>query len=39
MRTPDGQEMWGRFIYREIVTPERGWTGTFEQFAEYLARA
>jgi uncharacterized protein YndB with AHSA1/START domain len=23
MRTPDGGEMWGRFLYREIVAPER----------------
>ncbi|MBI2752000.1 MAG: SRPBCC domain-containing protein [Betaproteobacteria bacterium] len=23
MRTPEGQEMWGKFIYREIVRPER----------------
>jgi uncharacterized protein YndB with AHSA1/START domain len=23
MRTPDGQEMWGRWVYREIVKPER----------------
>lgn len=23
MRTPDGHEMWGRFVYREIVPPER----------------
>jgi|SoiMethySBSTD1v2_1073268.scaffolds.fasta_scaffold190331_3 uncharacterized protein YndB with AHSA1/START domain len=23
MRSPNGQEMWGRFIYREIVKPER----------------
>jgi uncharacterized protein YndB with AHSA1/START domain len=23
MRSPSGQEMWGRFIYREIVEPER----------------
>jgi uncharacterized protein YndB with AHSA1/START domain len=23
MRSPNGQEMWGRFIYREIVSPER----------------
>jgi uncharacterized protein YndB with AHSA1/START domain len=23
MRTPDGQEMWGKFVYREIVPPER----------------
>ena len=23
MRTPDGHEMWGRFIFRELVAPER----------------
>src|SRR5262245_48467979 len=23
MRTPDGNEMWGKFVYREIVVPER----------------
>lgn len=23
MRSPDGHEMWGRFVYREIVPPER----------------
>ncbi len=23
MKTPDGKIMWGRFIYREIVQPER----------------
>jgi len=23
MATPDGKEMWGRFLYREIVVPER----------------
>lgn len=23
MRSPDGQVMWGKFIYREIVKPER----------------
>jgi uncharacterized protein YndB with AHSA1/START domain len=23
MRTPDGNEMWGKFVYREIVAPER----------------
>ena len=22
-RTPDGREMWGKFVYREIVKPER----------------
>lgn len=23
LRTPDGQDMWGKFVYREIVAPER----------------
>ena len=23
MRMPDGKEMWGKFVYREIVAPER----------------
>jgi uncharacterized protein YndB with AHSA1/START domain len=23
MRTPDGHDMWGKFVYREIVAPER----------------
>src|SRR5262245_62679727 len=23
MRTPDGPEMWGKFVYRDIVAPER----------------
>ena len=23
MRTPDGREMWGKWVYREIVPPER----------------
>jgi uncharacterized protein YndB with AHSA1/START domain len=23
MRSPDGHEMWGKFVYREIVPPER----------------
>ncbi|NBD23713.1 SRPBCC domain-containing protein [Paenibacillus glycinis] len=23
MRTPDGHEMWGRFVFREIAAPER----------------
>jgi uncharacterized protein YndB with AHSA1/START domain len=23
MRSPDGHEMWGKFVYREIVVPER----------------
>jgi uncharacterized protein YndB with AHSA1/START domain len=23
MRTPDGRELWGKFVYREIVAPQR----------------
>ena len=23
MKSPDGHEMWGRFVYREIVAPEK----------------
>ncbi len=23
LRTPDGKDMWGKFVYREIVAPER----------------
>jgi uncharacterized protein YndB with AHSA1/START domain len=23
MKTPDGHEMWGKFVYREIVPPEK----------------
>jgi uncharacterized protein YndB with AHSA1/START domain len=30
MRTPDGQEMWGRWVFREIVPPERlVWVNSF----------
>lgn len=30
MRTPDGTEMWGKFVYREIVKPERiVWVNSF----------
>ena len=30
MRTPTGQEIWGRFLYREIVKPERlVWINSF----------
>ena len=30
LRTPDGQDMWGRFVYREIVEPERlVWVNSF----------
>lgn len=30
MRSPEGQDMWGRFVYREIVRPERiVWVNSF----------
>lgn len=30
LRTPDGSEMWGKFVYREIVKPERlVWINSF----------
>ncbi len=30
LRTPDGHEMWGKFVYREIVKPERlVWINSF----------
>lgn len=30
MRTPDGHDMWGKFVYREIVKPERiVWINSF----------
>ena len=30
LRSPDGSEMWGRFVYREIVKPERlVWVNSF----------
>jgi uncharacterized protein YndB with AHSA1/START domain len=30
LRSPDGGEMWGRFVYREIVKPERlVWVNSF----------
>jgi uncharacterized protein YndB with AHSA1/START domain len=30
MRTPDGHDMWGKFVYREIVRPERIiWVNSF----------
>ena len=30
LRTPEGKEMWGRFVYREIVKPERlVWINSF----------
>ena len=30
MRSPDGKEMWGKFVYREIIPPERiVWVNSF----------
>ena len=30
LRMPDGKDMWGRFVYREIVKPERlVWVNSF----------
>jgi uncharacterized protein YndB with AHSA1/START domain len=30
LRSPDGDDMWGRFVYREIVKPERlVWVNSF----------
>jgi uncharacterized protein YndB with AHSA1/START domain len=30
LRTPDGNEMWGKFVYREIMKPERlVWINSF----------
>ena len=30
LRTPDGQDMWGKFVYREIVKPEKlVWLNSF----------
>jgi len=30
LRAPDGSEMWGRFVYREIVAPEKlVWVNSF----------
>jgi uncharacterized protein YndB with AHSA1/START domain len=42
MRRPDGQEMFGKFAYREIAAREpmqKGFGGTFDQLDEYLAKA
>ena len=46
LRSPDGQDMWGKFIFREIVPQEdgaesmrQGWTGTFDRLDDYLATA
>lgn len=39
MRTPDGREMWGRFVYREITAPERiVFTSTFSDEAGGVTR-
>ena len=30
LRGPDGKEMWGKFVYREVVKPERlAWVNSF----------
>jgi len=51
MGLPDGQKMWGKWVFREVVPPERqtfreafggmnqGWAGTFAQLDAYLAQA
>lgn len=34
MRSPQGQEMWGKFVYREIIAPERlVYVGSFSDAA------
>jgi uncharacterized protein YndB with AHSA1/START domain len=39
-RSPDGQEMWGKFIYREIVEPEKlVFTNSFSDEAGNTVRA
>src|SRR4051794_25616045 len=39
MAAPDGQDMWGRFAYREIVPPERiVWVNSFSDEAGNLTR-
>ena len=39
MRTQSGQEMWGRFVYREIVAPERiVWINSFSDANGGLTR-
>jgi uncharacterized protein YndB with AHSA1/START domain len=39
MRAPDGQVMWGKFIYREIVAPERlVWVHSFSDEAGGVTR-
>jgi uncharacterized protein YndB with AHSA1/START domain len=40
MRSPAGAEMWGRFVYREIVAPERlVFTNSFSDRAAHTVRA
>jgi uncharacterized protein YndB with AHSA1/START domain len=39
MRTPNGQEIWGRGVYREIVKPERlVWVHSFSDPAGKITR-
>ncbi len=39
MQSPDGGKMWGRFVYREIVAPERlVWVNSFSDEAGGLGR-
>jgi len=39
LRSPDGKEMWGKFVYREIVTPERiVWVNSFSDEKGNLTR-
>ncbi|MDB5085384.1 MAG: activator of Hsp90 ATPase 1 family protein, partial [Bacilli bacterium] len=39
-RSPEGQEMWGKFVYREIVAPEKLiFTNSFSDEAGNTVRA
>ncbi|MEK6210121.1 MAG: SRPBCC domain-containing protein [Pseudomonadota bacterium] len=39
MRAPDGSDMWGKFVYREIVAPERiVWINSFSDEKGGLVR-
>jgi uncharacterized protein YndB with AHSA1/START domain len=39
LRSPDGDDMWGRFVYREIVAPERiVWINSFSDKKGGLVR-
>lgn len=39
LRSPDGHDMWGRFVYREIVKPERiVWVNSFSDEQGGLSR-